>query len=236
MTRAPSASQLPDEETAWLTRDMLHSGEAWELGSSHPEAVDKHSTGGVGDKISLPLAPAVAACGVPVPMISGRGLGHTGGTLDKLEAIPGFSVDQPVERFCALVAEHGLALIGQTDLVASSVPIKEAIAGGGLSEEQIAKLRAVRAERDEQACQDALARLARRAPASYAECFEALRGLDLIDDELAGGLVQMARFRNLLVHRYWQIDPERVLRYAQENLRDFEAFLAAVGQLLASEE
>jgi pyrimidine-nucleoside phosphorylase/thymidine phosphorylase len=83
--------------------------------SSLPGAkVDKHSTGGVGDKISLHLAPAVAACGVNVPMISGRGLGHTGGTLDKLEAIPGFSVDLTVDRFAEVLADCGLALIGQT--------------------------------------------------------------------------------------------------------------------------
>lgn len=104
----------PPELSVW-TDAMLHSGSVVDLSSIAGVKVDKHSTGGVGDKISICLAPAVAACGVPVPMISGRGLGHTGGTLDKLESIPGFSVDQPVERFCALVAEHGLALIGQTE-------------------------------------------------------------------------------------------------------------------------
>ena len=84
-------------------------------------------------------------------------------------------------------------------------------------------------------CSHILARLARRAPASYAECFEGLRGLEMLDDELTGNLVQMARFRNLLVHRYWEIDPERVLRYARENLGDFEAYLAAVGRLMLEE-
>jgi len=104
----------PGELSVW-TDAMLHSGSVVDLSSIAGIKVDKHSTGGVGDKISICLAPAVAACGVPVPMISGRGLGHTGGTLDKLESIPGFSVDQPVERFCELVAKHGLALIGQTE-------------------------------------------------------------------------------------------------------------------------
>ncbi len=103
----------PDELSVW-TDAMLHSGSVVDTSSIPGIKVDKHSTGGVGDKISICLAPAVAACGVPVPMISGRGLGHTGGTLDKLESIPGFSVNQPVERFCELVAKHGLALIGQT--------------------------------------------------------------------------------------------------------------------------
>ncbi len=105
---------LDGEELAALTHAMLHSGDVLDLSDLPGGKIDKHSTGGVGDKISLHLAPAVAACGVKVPMISGRGLGHTGGTLDKLEAIPGFSVDLSVERFREVLSECGLALIGQT--------------------------------------------------------------------------------------------------------------------------
>ena len=106
-----------EELSAW-TGAMLHSGEILDLADVPGVKVDKHSTGGVGDKISLPLAPLVAACGVPVPMISGRGLGHTGGTLDKLESIPGFRVDLPPERFRKQVAELGCCLIGQTATIA----------------------------------------------------------------------------------------------------------------------
>ena len=105
---------LDGAELDALTLAMLHSGEVVDLSDLAGAKVDKHSTGGVGDKISLHLAPAVAACGVKVPMISGRGLGHTGGTLDKLEAIPGFSVDLTVERFREVLADCGMALIGQT--------------------------------------------------------------------------------------------------------------------------
>src|SRR6478609_6753328 len=83
---------MNDVETTALLHAMLHSGKVLRLASVRAPKVDKHSTGGVGDKISICLAPAVAACGVAVPMVSGRGLGHTGGTLDKLESIPGFKI------------------------------------------------------------------------------------------------------------------------------------------------
>src|SRR5690606_28940386 len=98
-----------DEETAALTDAMLRSGRTLDFSDLGAVAVDKHSTGGVGDKISLVLAPAVAACGAKVPMISGRALGHTGGTLDKLEAIPGFDTGLSLEALQRQVAELGLA-------------------------------------------------------------------------------------------------------------------------------
>lgn len=109
---------LNDEETFALTEAMLESGEVIDLSSIPGSKVDKHSTGGVGDKISLILAPVVAACGVPVPMISGRGLGFTGGTLDKLESITGFRTDLSTERYTAQLAEIGIVMIGQTDDIA----------------------------------------------------------------------------------------------------------------------
>jgi pyrimidine-nucleoside phosphorylase len=109
---------MAPEELAALTRAMLHSGEVLDLSDIPGVKVDKHSTGGVGDKVSLALAPLAAACGVRVPMISGRGLGHTGGTLDKLESIPGFRVDLPVERVREMVASVGACLVGQTERLA----------------------------------------------------------------------------------------------------------------------
>lgn len=109
---------LDDAETVALTEAMLHSGEVLKLAGVSGIKVDKHSTGGVGDKVSICLAPLVAACGVPVPMVSGRGLGHTGGTLDKLEAIPGFRTDLPVGDFARIVAEIGTCMIGQTKEIA----------------------------------------------------------------------------------------------------------------------
>ena len=109
---------LDNGELAVWADAMTHSGDVLDLSAIQRAKIDKHSTGGVGDKISIPLAPAVAACGVAVPMVSGRGLGHTGGTLDKLESIPGFSVNLPVEKFRELVATLGTCLIGQTERIA----------------------------------------------------------------------------------------------------------------------
>jgi len=105
-------------ETAALTDAMFRSGEVLDLSSLRASKVDKHSTGGVGDKTSLVLAPLAAAAGVAVPMISGRGLGHTGGTLDKLEAIPGFNVNLPVAEFRRVLEACGCAMIGQTAEIA----------------------------------------------------------------------------------------------------------------------
>ena len=107
----------PDELTV-LTRAIIASGTRLDFSGGEVPAVDKHSTGGVGDKVSLVLAPLLAEAGLRVPMMSGRGLGHTGGTLDKLEAIPGFEVDIGLDRFRAIVDEVGCAMIGQTAEIA----------------------------------------------------------------------------------------------------------------------
>ncbi len=102
-------------EMAAYTRAIRDSGRTLDLSPIGPISADKHSTGGVGDKTSLALAPAVAACGVPVPMLSGRGLGHTGGTLDKLESIPGYCSDLSVQQFISVVAQTGCAIVGQSE-------------------------------------------------------------------------------------------------------------------------
>lgn len=109
---------MTNSEQTSLTMKMMHSGERLDLHQIPGIKVDKHSTGGVGDKVSLPLAAMVAATGIPVPMISGRGLGHTGGTLDKLEAIPGFNVELGEQEFINQVAKEKLAIVGATGEVA----------------------------------------------------------------------------------------------------------------------
>ncbi len=105
---------MNDEETTYLTLEMAHSGDMVDLSPIEGFKVDKHSTGGVGDKTTLIIGPVVASLGVKVAKMSGRGLGHTGGTIDKLEAIPGFQTTVTQERFFEIVKEHGIAVVGQS--------------------------------------------------------------------------------------------------------------------------
>lgn len=109
---------MTDAETALLTEAMMRSGDVLDTSAIVRPKVDKHSTGGIGDKISLPLAPLLACAGVAVPMISGRGLGITGGTLDKLESIPGYRTNLDEREFLDIVADIGCAIVGQTDRLA----------------------------------------------------------------------------------------------------------------------
>ncbi|ANZ60049.1 pyrimidine-nucleoside phosphorylase [Secundilactobacillus paracollinoides] len=109
---------MADGEQAELAMQMLKSGDQLDLSDIPGNKVDKHSTGGVGDKTSIPLAPMIAALGIPIPMISGRGLGHTGGTLDKLEAIPGFNVELTEDQFKQQVKDIKLAIVGATGNIA----------------------------------------------------------------------------------------------------------------------
>ena len=105
---------MNDREILDLTMSMMHSGDVMDLSAIEGIKADKHSTGGVGDKTSLVLCPMVAACGVKIAKMSGRGLGHTGGTLDKLESFPGFNISIPDERFVENVNKYGISIIGQT--------------------------------------------------------------------------------------------------------------------------
>lgn len=111
-------NKMNKQETVYLTEAMMNSGDVIDLSEIEGIKVDKHSTGGVGDKTTIALAPLVAACGAPVAKMSGRGLGHTGGTLDKLEAIPGFSIEMEAKKFIDSVNEHKIAVCGQTASIA----------------------------------------------------------------------------------------------------------------------
>ena len=111
-------NKMNKQETAYLTEAMMNSGEVMDLSAINGIKVDKHSTGGVGDKTTIALAPIIAACGVPVAKMSGRGLGHTGGTLDKLEAIPGFSIEMSADKFIDSVNDIKIAVCGQTASIA----------------------------------------------------------------------------------------------------------------------
>jgi pyrimidine-nucleoside phosphorylase len=118
---------MSDPETAWLTQAMVRSGDRADLAAIPGVKVDKHSTGGVGDKASLVLAPLAAACGAIVPMMSGRGLGHTGGTVDKLESIPGFRLDLTLDQMRSALQTTGLAMIQQTSRIAPADKILYAL-------------------------------------------------------------------------------------------------------------
>lgn len=111
-------NKMNKQETVYLTEAMMNSGDVIDLSQIDGIKVDKHSTGGVGDKTTIALAPLVAACGAPVAKMSGRGLGHTGGTLDKLESIPGFSIEMDSDKFIESVNEHKIAVCGQTASIA----------------------------------------------------------------------------------------------------------------------
>lgn len=120
MSMAILLNGMSEQEIVWMTHAMTHSGDIlnWKQIVNSDLVCDKHSTGGVGDKVSLVLAPILAACGLYVPMISGRGLGHTGGTLDKLDSIPGYNTQPSIDIFTEVVKEVGCAIIGQTSNLA----------------------------------------------------------------------------------------------------------------------
>ena len=115
--KAVHAHGMTDEETIILTDIMLNSGDRLAFSNMDAYVADKHSTGGVGDKVSMVLGPIMAAAGLAIPMLTGRSLGHTGGTTDKLETIPGFQTSLTLDQFKANVETHGICIMGQTDSI-----------------------------------------------------------------------------------------------------------------------
>ncbi|HEX2102431.1 MAG TPA: thymidine phosphorylase [Solirubrobacteraceae bacterium] len=207
-----------------LTGAMMRSGEVldWSEAGLPGPALDKHSTGGVGDKVSLLLAPIVAACGGAVPMISGRGLGHTGGTLDKLESIPGYAATPGLDRLRAVVAEAGCAIVGQTAELAPADRRLYAIRDATGTVESIPLLVSSILSKKLAAGLDALVMDVKAGSGAFMETIEDAR-------ELAAAIVETAR-GNALPCRALVTDMDRVLgRTAGNALEVREAIDALTG-------
>lgn len=196
---------MNDDETVALTEAMTSSGErlAWGGAEAHGPVLDKHSTGGVGDKVSLLLAPIVAACGGIVPMVSGRGLGHTGGTLDKLDSIPGYQSEVPLTRLRSTLHEAGCAIVGQTAELAPADRRLYAIRGVTATVESVPLITASILSKKLAAGLDALVLDVKFGNGAFATDLEGAR-------TLAQTLVRVARHAGLPAYA-WITDMNQVL-------------------------